>query len=139
MNSIDVLLVEDSATDAELTIKALKNQQLAGNIVHMKDGAEALDFIFCKGKYVDRENTLPSLILLDLKVPKIFGVEILEVLKSNELTKDIPVVVLSSSSLDSDREVCRNLGVEMYLVKPIRFEDYATAISQLGVYIKQSE
>ena len=112
---------------------------MAKDIVHVKDGAEAIDFIFRKGKYAERENILPELIVLDLKVPKIFGIEVLEILLSNELTKNIPVVVLSSSSLDSDKDACYKLGAKAYIVKPIGFDAFTEAISQLGHYLSQGD
>jgi two-component system response regulator len=134
-NQVEILLVEDNPHEAELTIRGLKKNNLANNLIHIDDGAEALDFIFSKGKYVNNA-TSPSLkvILLDLKLPKVDGLEILRQVKSNELTKTIPVVVLTSSKEDKDIVESYKLGVNSYIVKPVNFESFAKAISEVGLY-----
>lgn len=132
---IELLLVEDNDNDAEMTIRALKKNNLANKIVRLKDGAEALEFIFAEGMYADRmvENS-PKVILLDLKMPKVNGIEVLQRVKSDERTKSIPVVVLTSSQADPDIKECYRLGVNSYVVKPVRFDDFTKAISELGIY-----
>lgn len=134
MNSIEILLVEDNVYDAELTIHALKEGKLVNDITHLHDGAEALDFLFSRGKYEGMVNTHPKLILLDIKMPKVTGVEVLKELKANEATKHIPVVMLTSSNLDPDIQACYKLGVNSYVVKPVGFDDFSKAVAQLGIY-----
>ncbi len=134
-NQIEILLVEDTISDAELTIRALKKNHLANNIVHLKDGAEAIDFIFGEGQYAGRDITKqPKVILLDLKMPKLSGIEVLRRLKADERTKKIPVVVLTSSKEDPDIRTCYELGVNSYIVKPVEFSAFVKAISELGMY-----
>ena len=134
-NQVEVLLVEDNMHDAEMTIRSLKKVNLANNLVHVKDGEEALDFIFAQGKYADRESTdLPKVILLDIKMPKIDGIEVLRQLKSRESSKAIPVVIMTSSREEQDIINSYQLGVNSYVVKPVDFEGFARAVSQLGLY-----
>lgn len=134
-NEVEVLLVEDNSGDAEMTIRALKKNNLANKLLHVKDGAEALDFIFAQGIYDDRQvEDTPKIILLDLKMPKINGIEVLEKIKSDARTKNIPVVMLTSSKEDPDIQQCYNLGVNGYVVKPVEFDEFSKAISQLGLY-----
>jgi two-component system response regulator len=134
-SEMEILLVEDSMSDAELTIRALKKNNVSNNIFHVKDGAEALDFVFCTGKYAGRNKHLkPRIILLDLNMPKVSGIEVLKQLKSNEHTKSIPVVVLTSSKEDPDVQACYQLGVNSYIVKPVGFESFTKAVAELGVY-----
>jgi two-component system, response regulator len=132
---VEVLLVEDNPSDAEMTIRALKKNNLANKLLHLKDGAQALDFIFCEGEYAGRkmENT-PKVILLDLKMPKVNGKEVLEKIKSDPRTKKIPVVVLTSSKEDPDIKDCYGMGVNGYVVKPVEFDEFHKAISDLGLY-----
>lgn len=132
---IEILLVEDNESDAEMTIRALKKNNLANKLLHVKDGVEALDFLFCEGKYIDRaiENK-PKVILLDLKMPKVSGLEVLKRIKADERTKEIPVVVLTSSKEDPDVKKCYDLGVNSYVVKPVEFEAFYKAVSELGLY-----
>jgi CheY-like chemotaxis protein len=132
---IEIILIEDNPYDAELTIRALKKNYLANKIIHLKDGAEALDFIFGEGAYLGRDlRQKPRAILLDLKMPKVDGIEVLRRLKSDENTRYIPVVVLTSSNEDPDVKICYELGVNSYIVKPVGFENFIKAVSELGLY-----
>jgi CheY-like chemotaxis protein len=131
---VEILLVEDSATDAEMTIRSLKRRGLANQLVWVKDGAEALDFIYCSGSYSDRRNGHPKLILLDLKMPKVDGIEVLQRLKTDEGTRAIPVVVLTSSAEESDVARSYQLGVNSYLVKPVDFGEFTEVVAQVGLY-----
>ena len=132
---VEVLLVEDNPSDAELTMRALKKNNMANKIYHVKDGAEALDFLFAQGDYSSRKiENAPKVILLDLKMPKINGIEVLRVLKADVRTKKIPVVVLTSSKEDPDIKECYSLGVNSYVVKPVNFDDFLKAVSDLGLY-----
>lgn len=132
---VEILLVEDSLSDAELTIRALKKKNLANSLIHLKNGAEALDFIFGRGAYSGRNSLIaPKVILLDLKMPKVNGLEVLAALRQNERTKNIPVVVLTSSREDPDIDTCYALGVNSYIVKPVEFDKFFKAVSELGFY-----
>lgn len=135
INEVEILLVEDNPNDAELTMRALKKNNLANRVLHAKDGAEALEFIFGNGAFAGRtvENT-PKVIMLDLKLPKVNGIEVLERIKADTRTKNIPVVVLTSSREDTDLKRCYELGVNSYIVKPVEFEAFIKAISDLGFY-----
>ncbi|UPT67370.1 MAG: response regulator [Sphingobacteriales bacterium JAD_PAG50586_3] len=134
-NVIEILLVEDNMHDAEMTIRALKKQNIANNLIHLKDGAMALDFLFGTGEYSGRNTQIkPKVILLDLKMPKVNGLEVLEKIKANEDTKKIPVVVLTSSKEHPDIEKCYELGVNSYIVKPVEFTNFIKAVSDLGLY-----
>lgn len=135
IQDVEVILVEDSQSDAELAIRALKKRNLGNQFIHLKNGQEALDFIFCKGSYSDRDiNNSPKVILLDLKMPKVNGIEVLEQIKADERTKSIPVVVLTSSKEDPDIRRCYELGVNSYIVKPVEFDNFVKAVSELGMY-----
>jgi|SRR5665213_2557906 len=132
---IEVLLVEDNASDAEMTIRALKKNNLVNKLLHLKDGAEALDFIFAEGEYSGRQmENIPKVILLDLKMPKVSGIEVLRRIKTDERTRKIPVVVLTSSKEDPDIQACYALGVNSYVVKPVDFNEFQKAISELGLF-----
>ncbi len=132
---IEILLVEDNPSDAELTIRALRKKNLANKLIHLKNGAEALDFIFAKGNYTGRDALkVPKVILLDLKMPKVNGLEVLAALRADEKTKRIPVVVLTSSNEDPDIDACYALGVNSYIVKPVDFDNFVKAVSELGFY-----
>jgi CheY-like chemotaxis protein len=132
---VDILLVEDNPNDRELTIRALKKHGVANHIFTVNDGAEALDFLFGRGAYSQRELVhRPALILLDLKLPKVDGIEVLRAIKENDRTKTIPVVVLTSSRENNDVRECYRMGVNSYIVKPVEFADFSTAVGQLGMY-----
>ena len=132
---IEILLVEDNPNDAELAIRALKKHNLANKLVWAKDGAEALDFIFAAGAYAGRSsNNHPKLILLDLRLPKVDGLEVLQKIKSDEQTKLIPIVVLTSSTEDRDIVESYKLGVNSFLSKPVGFDEFVKMVSEIGLY-----
>ena len=132
---VELLLVEDNPEDLKMTLRALKKANLANHIHIARDGAEALQFIFCEGEYSGRKiENMPKVILLDLKLPKVDGKEVLERIKSDPRTKMIPVVVLTSSKEQSDVVESYNLGVNSYIVKPVNFERLAAAVQELGMY-----
>ncbi len=132
---ISILLIEDNAADAELAIRALQRARVGNHIQLLKDGAEALDFIFCEGTYANRSMTnQPKVILLDLKLPKVHGLDVLRRLKSDPRTQPIPVVVLTSSAEDRDVVESYHLGVNSYIVKPVDFEQFNRVVAQLGFY-----
>jgi len=135
MNQIrDILLAEDSPNDAELTLLALEENKLSNRVVVARDGAEALDYLYRKGKYTDRAPGNPAVVLLDLKMPKVDGLEVLRRIKSDDDLKSIPVVVLTSSREDRDLTDSYRLGVNAYVVKPVQFADFVQAVSRLGVF-----
>ena len=132
---LDIILVEDNPADIEMTLDALKENNLANRVKVLKDGQEAVDYIFRQGEYstcgiCER----PVLILLDLKLPKIDGLEILRRIRADERTKSIPVVVLTSSPQDQDRIECYDLGVNSYIVKPVEFNNFAKVVAHIGFY-----
>lgn len=134
-HEIEILLIEDNEHEAELTIRSLKKHHLANRLKHIDDGAEALDFIFSTGAFAGNKMPFnPKLILLDLKLPKVDGLEILKQIKANEKTRTIPVVVLTSSKEEQDVIESYRLGVNSYIVKPVNFDSFAQAISELGLY-----
>ena len=134
-NDAEILLVEDNMDDAALTIRALKKVNLANKLVHLEDGQQALDFLFSKGAFENRELTRqPKVILLDIKMPKVDGIEVLRQIKTNEATRMIPVVIMTSSNEEQDMIASYNLGVNSYVVKPVHFESFAKAVSELGLY-----
>ena len=135
IQDIDILLVEDNPHEAQLTIRSLKKHNLANNLHHVDDGAEALDFIFCREKYAYRQiGQGLKVILLDLKLPKIDGLEVLKQIKEDPRTKSIPVVVLTSSKEEQDIVASYKLGVNSYIVKPVQFDSFAKAVADLGMY-----
>ncbi len=135
VKEVEILLVEDNPTDAELCIRALKKNNLANKLVWVKDGAEALDFLFSTGAYADRGPTCPpKVVLLDLRLPKVDGMEVLRKVKAEERTRAIPVVVLTSSKEEVDLEECYKLGVNSYISKPVEFDAFAKTVSELGMY-----
>jgi CheY-like chemotaxis protein len=132
---VEIVLVEDNPNDAELAIRALKEYNLANKLMWLKDGVEALDFIFAQGQYADRSiEDVPKVILLDLKLPMVDGLEVLEKVKSDTRTKGIPVVVLTSSSEERDIIASYNLGVNSYVIKPVDFDKFVDAAKEIGLY-----
>jgi two-component system response regulator len=127
-NVAEILLVEDNPNDAELAIRALKKNNLANNLVHLEDGQEALDYLY------DENNEMPKLILMDVKMPRVDGIEVLRKLKSDEKRKTIPIVMLTSSKEDKDIIDAYNLGVNAYIVKPVDFDQFVKAVTQLGFF-----
>lgn len=135
-NSVEILLVEDNLSDAELTIRELKKHNLANNLIHVKDGEEALDFLFATGKYADSREIQypPKVVLLDIQMPKVNGIEVLERIKTDPKTRTVPVVILTSSKENPDIQKCYALGANSYIVKPVNFDGFAEAIKNLGFY-----
>ena len=132
---MQILLVEDNPNDAELTLRALKKNHLANRVHHVKDGAEALDFMFGTGMYAGRSAAAgPRVVMLDLKLPKVDGWEVLRRIKADERTKDTPVVILTSSREESDLVEGYRLGVNSYVQKPVEFDKFVEAVAQLGMY-----
>ena len=134
-NNTEILFVEDSMDDAKLTIRALIKSGLTSKLHHVKDGAEALDYIYCKGVYASRDiKEHPKLMLLDLKMPKVSGLEVLEKIKSDPDMKTIPVVILTSSKEDPDIKKCYVLGANSYIVKPVESDNFFQSIKEIGLY-----
>jgi two-component system response regulator len=134
-HEVEILLVEDNQDDLDMTLRALRKANLTNHIQAVRDGAEALDFIFCQGAFVGRKfESPPKVILLDLKLPKINGMDVLKRIKSDPRTKMIPVVVLTSSKEQKDVIESYNLGVNSYMVKPVNFEGFAATVKDLGMY-----
>ena len=132
---VDILIVEDSAEDLELALRALRKANLASRIEVARDGQDALDFLFCTGAHVDRQvEDKPGVVLLDLKLPKVDGLEVLQRLKSDARTRTIPTVVLTSSNERADIQKSYELGVNSYVVKPVNFDQFAAAVQKLGLY-----
>ena len=135
LNAIELLLVEDNPTDAELTLRSLRGKGLRNNFVLAKDGQEALDFLFAQGEYADRDTRSgPQLVLLDLRLPKVDGIEVLSRIKADERTKTIPVVILTSSRQEPDIAKAYELGANSYIVKPVDFDKFAQSIAEVGLY-----
>lgn len=135
LNAVDILLVEDNPRDAELTIRALKRRNLANRLFVVEDGVEALDFIFGRGQYAQRKVVHHlKVVLLDLKLPKLNGLEVLEAIKTDERTRTIPVVMVTSSREDPDIKTAYDLGANGYVVKPVDFDAFMDAMSHLGFY-----
>ena len=132
---VEIVLIEDNPHDAELALRALKTYNLANELIWLKDGVEALDFIFAQGQYADRSiEDVPKVVLLDLKLPRINGLEVLEKVKSDVRTKSIPIVVLTSSSEERDIITSYNLGVNSYILKPVDFDKFINAVREIGFY-----
>lgn len=131
---VEILLVEDNPLDAELTIRALKKGGLANKLLWLKDGEQALDYLFRRGPYVDREDVLPRLVLLDLKMPRVDGIEVLKGIKQDERTRRIPVVVMTSSQEEKDVAQSYDMGANSYVVKPVDFSAFADLARQAGFY-----
>ena len=135
MKEVEILLVEDNQTDAELAIRALKKNNCANKLVWVKDGAEALDFLFATGAFEGRSiQNGPKVILLDLRLPKVDGMEVLRRVKEDARTRSIPVVVLTSSKEDRDVAESYQLGVNSYISKPVEFDEFAKTVAELGLY-----
>lgn len=131
---VDILLVEDNPNDAELALHALKKHNLANRVEWVKDGEAALDFLFHRGGYAERSNTLPRVVLLDLRLPKVDGIEVLKQLRGNPETRELPVVVLTSSKEERDVIDTYKLGVNSYVAKPVAFDEFARTVAELGMY-----
>jgi two-component system response regulator len=134
-NAVEILLVEDNPNDVELTLRILQQHNLANQVEVVRDGAEALDFVFCTGPYADRRiEEGPRVILLDLKLPKVDGLEVLQRIKADPRTRIFPVVMLTSSREERDVLESYQLGVNSYIVKPVDFEQFSVAVQQVGTY-----
>jgi two-component system response regulator len=134
-HAVEVLLVEDNPTDAELTLRALRGKELRNSLVVVEDGAEALDFLFARGRWSGRDAARgPRMVLLDLRLPRVDGIEVLRQVKADERTRRIPVVILTSSRQDPDMQRCDELGANSYIVKPVDFEKFAVAVADVGFY-----
>ena len=132
---IEILLVEDTPADAEMTLRALRRNNLANKVHWVKDGEEALEFMFRTGSYASREpGSTPKLILLDIKMPKVDGIEVLRRLKAGEETRQVPVVVMTSSNEERDVVESYRLGVNSYIVKPVQFESFLETVAKIGLY-----
>ena len=131
---IEILYAEDNPADAELTLRTLKAKHIANNIVWVKDGAEALDFLHCREAYAGRTTGMPKLILLDLKMPRMDGIDVLKALKSDEHMKTIPVVIMTSSSEETDLVRSYQFGVNSFVVKPMDFDKFADMVEEIGLY-----
>lgn len=129
-----ILLVEDDPKDVELTIEALGEYNLANEIAIARDGVEALDYMYCRGVFASRPGGNPVVILLDLKMPKVDGIQVLNQLKSDEYMRSVPIVILTSSRETRDLEECYKLGVNAYVVKPVRFAEFIEAVKGIGVF-----
>lgn len=135
MNEVEILLVEDSPYDSEMALRALKENHLTNEVLVVRDGEEALDFLYARGEYKDRDpNAKPKIILLDLKLPKVGGKEVLRTIKSDPDKKMIPVIVLTSSEEEKDIVESYQLGVNSYIVKPVDFDKFVDAVRELGLY-----
>ena len=129
-----ILLVDDDPNDVELTLTALAESNLANQVVVARDGAEALDYLYQRGKFSARQDGLPAVVLLDLKMPKVSGIEVLRQIRADAYLKLIPVVILTSSREATDLEQCYQLGVNAYVVKPVQIQDFINAIKQVGIF-----
>ena len=135
INAVDILLIEDNPTDVEMTVRALNKNKVINNVFVIEDGEEALNYLFRKGIYADKsQNDIPKLIILDIKLPKVNGLEILEKIKSDEILKLIPVVVLTSSKEENDVITSYKLGVNSYIVKPVDYDKFSESVKNLGFY-----
>ena len=132
--TVEILLVEDSEHDAEMTMRVLKRRGIVNEIAWVKDGVEAVEYLFCEGEYADRDNGMPKLVLLDMKMPRMDGLQVLRKLKSAEKTRHIPVIMLTSSQKESDLMNSYLSGVNSYIVKPVDFEQFDETIAQVGMY-----
>jgi len=134
-DAVEILLVEDNPQDSELIVRVLREQNLANQIFVAEDGEEALDFIFCRGKFSDRNPCKPmKVVFLDLKLPKVDGLEVLKEIKTNEKTKNLPVVIVTSSREDPDVQTAYDLGANSYIVKPVQFDAFRQSMSNAGLF-----
>lgn len=134
-DEVQILLVEDNPDDAALAIRSLRKNNLVNHIVHVSDGAQALDYMFARGEFADRDAyPLPKVIFLDIKMPLVSGIEVLQQLKANPATRITPVVILTSSAEDPDIRTCYALGANSYIVKPIEFANFSKTVTELGLY-----
>lgn len=134
-NHVEILLVEDNEDDAALIMRSLKKHNLTNQLVHVSDGAMALDFIFARGAYAGREiNDVPKVVLLDLKMPKVDGLQVLKEIRADERTRLIPIIIMTSSKEEKDIITSYKLGVNSYIVKPVEFENFAKAVAEVGLY-----
>jgi CheY-like chemotaxis protein len=131
---VEILLVEDDAADAEMTLRALRRNNLANRVHWVKDGEEALDYLGCRGAYAGRDPALPKLVMLDLKMPKVDGIEVLRAIRAASATRAVPVVVMTSSNEESDVVASYELGVNSYIVKPVQFEAFLEIVAKIGLY-----
>jgi CheY-like chemotaxis protein len=131
---VDVLLVEDNPSDAELTIHSLKKHNLVNNLVWVKDGEAAVDYLFQRGEYASRSDALPKVVLLDLRLPKLDGMDVLREIRGNPKTKNLPVVILTSSKEERDVAETYELGVNSFVPKPVAFNEFAKVVAELGMY-----
>lgn len=129
-----ILLVEDNPGDAEMTLKALETHHLANQVLHLRDGTEALDFLYRRGEFAGRPNGNPAVVLLDLKMPRVDGLEVLREMKRAPDLRMIPVVVMTSSHEDRDLQAAYQLGVNAYVVKPVKFPEFVDAVKQVGAF-----
>ena len=135
LEQVEILLVEDNPTDAEMTLRALRRNNLANKVHWVKDGEQALEFMFRTGAYAGRDPaTVPKLIMLDIKMPKVDGIEVLRRVKANEETRTVPVVVMTSSNEERDVVESYRLGVNSYIVKPVQFESFLETVAKIGLY-----
>ncbi len=131
---VDILLVEDNPTDAELVLRVLRKSNLANNVVWVKDGEVALDFLFRRGNHAARTNSMPRVVFLDLRLPKVDGLKVLQQMRDNEHTRTIPVVVLTSSKEESDIAASYQLGANSFVSKPVAFDEFNNTVAELGRY-----
>jgi CheY-like chemotaxis protein len=134
-DDVDILLVEDSDSDAEMTMRAFRKSNFVNRLYRVRDGVEALDFVHCRGEFVDRDpQHMPKVLLLDLKMPRLNGIDVLRELKSQPETRSIPVVVMTSSNQDRDIDECYRLGVNGYVTKPVQVATFSETIAGIGMY-----
>lgn len=131
---VEILLVEDSAADAEMTLRTLKRRGIANSVEWVKDGVEALDYLFCRGPHAERGTGAPKMVMLDLKMPRLDGLQVLREMKQDPRTQAIPVVMMTSSREEGDLLASYRLGVNSFVVKPVDFAEFAETVSQVGMY-----
>ena len=134
LQQVEILLVEDSAADAEMTLRTLKRRGIANSVKWVKDGVEAIDYLFCEGAFAGRDPGQPRLVLLDLKMPRMDGLQVLGRMKKDARTRSIPVVMMTSSREEGDLIASYELGVNSYVVKPVDFDAFAETVAQIGMY-----